>query len=515
MTATLDQQIRSFHMTGLGLEAQQPVLTLEGIAAGRSLPKEEDSYPIRHDSLQIPFHAEAAVTLPTLALLNARKNRRVQFIENIRQSAERLEDLLALDDSHSEAGISVGSIRSALGLGGSQYLNASSLASALRRRVSPVHRMDERRRERCRQSLEVLRQALNVAVEEPPLRIFYSGVAPENPFGSELCQAADPCAAGLAFVKRQLAEAELVLKARRVAKLELDSAYAEEVHDSILDRFRWEVADSFELEYLSPVLIVLSAAQAGKLPMDSLSHVLRSGCPIQVVITKPALTVEDLREESTDFAAIGIALHSAIVAQTSLAFPDHLMTELEAAAVSMRPSLIIVATPSGGGWAEAAMLVLSRAWALYAYHPNRGSTLRECLRLHAVAPNLWSVAEAAVIDPMLRSHFRVLPDSEELHESLEIGAYLEQFQRQAPLAVPFFVVHREDGTELRVAVSRDLAEYCHQRQEAWKMLEDLTTLPVVVAASAPVVEVSKDAAMREGAEIAIARVVELLSATKQ
>jgi hypothetical protein len=516
MTATVDQQIRSFHMTGQGLEAQQLELTLEGIAAGRSLPKEEDVYPIRHGAqLQIPFEAEAAVTLPTVALLDARRNRRAQFIEHIRQSAERLEDLLALDDSHSEDAISAGSIRSALGLGGSLFLNAASLASALRRRVSPVHRMEPRRRERCRMSLAVLRQALQVAVEEPPMRIFYQGVAPANPLGCELCEAADPCAAGLAFVKRQLAEAERVLQARRVAKLELDSAYVEEVHDSILERFRWEVADSFELEYLSPVLIVLSAAQAGQLPMDSLSHVLRSGCPIQVVITKPSLTVEELNEEATDFAAIGIAQRCAIVAQTSLAFPDHLMAELEAAAVSMRPSLIVLATPCGGGWNEAAMLVLSRAWALYAYHPNRGSTMRECLRLRAVEPNLWSIAEAAAMNPLLKSHFRQLPESEVLQEALEIGAYLEQFQRRAPLAVPFFVVHKEDGTEMRVAVSRDLAEYCHQRQEAWKMLEDLSTLPVVIAASAPVVEVSRDAAMREGAEMAIARVVELLSSRKQ
>ena len=101
MTAPVAEQLRTFHITGHGLEEAVPALTVEAITHGQPLPALEDHYPIRLASgLLVPFDADAAVTLPIAALLDARAPRHAAFIDTVRRTAERLEDLLALDASH-------------------------------------------------------------------------------------------------------------------------------------------------------------------------------------------------------------------------------------------------------------------------------------------------------------------------------------------------------------------------------------------------------------------------------
>jgi hypothetical protein len=295
----------------------------------------------------------------------------------------------------------------------------------------------------------------------------------------------------------------------------LESEYDDSIHDSILDRFRWESADSVELAHLPPVLVVLPASSARLVSLHALSALLRSGCPIQVLITRPSLTEEDLLGDAIDFGALAISFRSARVVQSSLAFPSHLLPELEAAAISMRPSLVVLATPSGGGWPESVILSISKAWSLFCFNPEQGSSWSSCIRIHSLEVNMWTPAHAAALNPAFQSQFRLLPERAEAHEAIQIGSYLDQYQSRAPLAVPYFTVSRADGVEMRIAISRDLADYCHDRLVAAKLLEELAAPPKVVAAAESTHPDSRAALVREGAELAIARVVAILTGAEK
>ena len=62
-----------------------------------------------------------------------------------------------------------------------------------------------------------------------------------------------------------------------------------------------------------------------------------------------------------------------------------------------------------------------------------------------------------------------------------------------------------------VAVSRDLADYCHDRLQAWHWLKDAATHPVAAPIEVPAPPAGAEDAMRRGAEQAIARAIQLLT----
>jgi hypothetical protein len=527
MAVTAAEQLRTFHITGHGLTGQMPDLSPAAIAGGRALPSEQAAYPIclaadfsvHPDARQwqIPFAAEAAVLLPIAALLRAHQSAQAEFRERLLQAADRLEDLLVLDESHAESALSPAAVSAVLGGRAGTYLDVSALAAALRRRPSPVHRMAPERRQRCQEALTTLREALAKAAAQPRFVLFHSGPVPANPFGGLLLSSPDPCSAALAYAERELTAFEAVLRAIRVAHLELEDAFEPGLHEAILERFRWQAASAAELAALPPIVAVLPADRPGEYPLGPLFHLLRSGCPIQVLAPKPSLSEDDLQGNIPDLAALAVTSRDAFVLQGSLAYPEHLMSGLAAMSRSRRPALAVIATPSGGGWPEAAVLPLARAWPLLTFDPAAASDWRGCFAIQPIEPNTWTPAHAAAMNPSLQNHFRLLPEMPGEHDPVELGQYLAQFHERPPMAVPYFATSSEGGPEARVAISRDLATYCHKRQQAWSLLEQWTMAQRTAAPQASSEALSTEAraaAVREGASLAIAQVIALLTGAK-
>ena len=511
MTAPLPEQLRTFHITGHGLEDAVPALTFDAVAAGRTIPEEGSAYPIRiGPHIAVPFTDAAAADLPLAALLEARQTLRKAFLSRLRQTADRVAELLALDDSHSSDAVSAASVTSALGAAAAQFLNMASLAGALRRRTNPVQRMAPERRERCEQTLITLRAAIARAEKEPAVRLFLLH-PPESPLEGELHTSADPCALALADTQAELGLAETAFRALRVAQLDLDEAYDATTHDAILARFHWQAAHPAEIASLPPAVVLMTTAEAAQLPISSFTALLRSGCPIQLILTEAALSTGAVATTTTDFAQLAISLRDPFVLQSSLAFPDHLRRGCQAMAQLVGPALAVIATPAAGGWAESAILVLSKAWPLLTFQPG-SNRWRDRLQLQPIEPNSWTAAHAAALDPKLRFHFRTMPEMTGDHDPVELDKYLAQYRERAPLAIPYFTT--TDGT--RIAVSREMAAYCHDRMEARAVLEEWTAAPAVQRAAAePLSSEVKEQAMRQGAELAVARAIALLTGTQQ
>jgi len=485
MTATLLEQLRTFHITGHGLAEFAAAITVDDFDAA-PLPAEPAD-----------FCAGAAIAFPISALLAKRGPLRTQFTEQLRQVAERLEDLLALDDSHAAGAVSKNNLGAA-----AQYFRVDNLDAVMRRRANPVLRKAPERRERCQHALATLRQAL--AIVHPPFTLFHQdGHIPDTLHG-DLHVSADPCAAALDYALNQLHAITPALKALRVARLDLDDAYDPPVHDPILHRFRWEAAGAGELAAQSPVIAVLTAAQAAATSLCSFTRLLRSGCPVLLIVTQPAFCQQDLACDAPDFAQLAMTYRDAFILQSSLGAPEHFRAAVDALAKTLRPALAVVATPSGGGWAESVILAQSAASPLFTFDPAAGPRFRDCLHVQPPGPNPWTAAHAVALNPAVQSHFRRIPLDTPERDTFELSEYLRLYEQRAPLAIPVLTLRSRE----RVAISRDVAEYCHDRQQARSRLAEW-------GAAAPAPEPGKidsnEAAMREAAQRAFAQAIALVT----
>jgi hypothetical protein len=88
---------------------------------------------------------------------------------------------------------------------------------------------------------------------------------------------------------------------------------------------------------------------------------------------------------------------------------------------------------------------------------------------------------------------------------MELPEYLAACgARQHPLAIPYIWVEGPKGSRQRALLTRDLANFCVDRQRAWDLFADL-------AGAANPQPAADDNARQEGAREAIQRVIAILT----
>ena len=337
--------------------------------------------------------------------------------------------------------------------------------------------MDAVRRQRCEATLATLKQAVQDAVAQPLYWEFPSADA-----------------GAIAFCERQLDRHVATLRAIRVARLEMESAYDPAMHDEALARFDWESADAEELSAMPAVLVVDSAEVAGN-SLTSFGRLLRSGLPLQILIQCPPFYVGDL-------AFLAVAHREAFVMQSSVACPEHLTEALMDMAHTLRPAVAVVSTE------DPALFYKARVFPMYVYDPEGGEDWVQRFRLH-VSPlphaDVNAVHVAAQSSEMMR-HFRVLPAESWTDEQVELAPYLAQYGKQPPLSVPYIWVLDEQGEQCRAVLTRELALIARDRLRAWRLLEELAD-----AGKPKVPEVDVEKVKQDAARDAIYRAVAMLT----
>ncbi len=466
------EQLRTFHIAGHGLEHLIPAAPLR---------------PAALDQIQQipPFETVDLLSLYESSLRAARGEYQKAFLEKIRKARTSLLDLLALD--------SQGSTPESFGQEASVFFNAGALSAALGSQNGRAS-MEPARRDRIEATIAVLDNALSDARHQPPFRFFE---------GSGSFQAA------LEDCDKELDRFTTVLRALRIARLEVESAYQPVVHDEALARFDWQSADGNELLALPPVVVLETAQRLAQVSLTSFGRVLRSGRPIQVLITSAGLYAEDLSGLIPDFGYLGIAHREAFVLQSSLSRPEHLASGLASMAATLRPAVAIVSVPTAPGHdahLAASLLYLSRTFPLFRYDPDQGTNWPEHFELLMEEELPVTAADFAAVSEDFLDHFRVLPAAAWDDEQMELSEYLRRYSQQPPLAIPFLWVNDESGNPQRAVLTRDLVNLCRDRVRAWNIFEDLAGVRNTKI---------KEEARREGVSEAIQRVVAMLTQSEQ
>ena len=530
------EQLRTFHLSGHGLEGMLPASGLKPSLTDdtlRGLPQLELVYPVwitpgkppapnvpGNEGFPAPFSAASLPLIHGAFLAAGRASARAAFLQSLRQAIASLADLIAVDDAKRRPA-SLDNVAASLGEA-QRFLSVGRLMSVFGRHGNQPAGMDAQRRLRCEAALTALEEALYTHQSAPSFWLFSSGESPVDlsAAGGRVCQSTDPCSDALAFVNQQLFDFAIVLRALRLAKLEAVNAYDSATHDEALARFDWQTAEPGEIAALPTVVVLESAERLEAASLTSFSRLLRSGRPVQLLIPSSGLCAGDLTGSVADFGALALAHRGAFVLQTSMANWDHLAAGFTEMALTLHPAVAVVSVPAPGeapetAWLQACLLSLSPAFPLFRYHPDLEGGWQERFRLLESLPENDSVTpvDALLLSSRYRAHFRMIPPDAWDKEQLELREFLRRYQSAPPLVIPFVNALDDSGALRRLAVTRELVHLCFDRQRAAEMLRVLAAKSPAPTAQAAVVPIeANDSGIREAAaKDAYRRVLALLA----
>ena len=267
---------------------------------------------------------------------------------------------------------------------------------------------------------------------------------------SALCEALtdqDPCAKAIQIFDRKAEELSDIFCAVRIAELEIKGIYNHEIHDPWFSRFGWESFSREELLLVPTTIALGSADQVAGDGMRSLTRLLSSGRPVQILIrvqphNNPGAAPGEgpFRSFRTELGYLGISHRQAVVTQSSPARHEHLFSCFNSAFETARTSLHIINTglrPTGNlvtlnAWLVAGAAIESRAHPFFRINPAAGDSAAERMDFsenpqaeidwpvhpfsylddngHTVESELgFTFADYALLIERLRDYFRYIP----------------------------------------------------------------------------------------------------------
>lgn len=353
----------------------------------------------------------------------------------------------------------------------------------------------------------------------------WAAAFPDNPFSQPaiLDWTGDgaPLAAGL--LEGQLRQATRGFALMRRAHLELERPADAARLWSELDALTWQDLDDSELALCPTLLLVGDSGTVGGRGLAQLVRLLGGDLPARVLLFADLdlglggpsgldLPPSPTPDAGTDLPLLTLSQRGAYIAQTCTAVPDHLAASLEGALGHPGPALLQVHAPSPSRHGfpadatleRARMAVEARVLPLFRYDPRADGVFGSRIDLggNPAPGEPWSVLhDAPALTPadwaLGERRFAHLfsPLSEEAPGPIPLAEYLDLADEDRPKHTPF--VQRagdHDGNE-RLRVDERLIRACRERQQAWRVLQELGGLVTPFTA-----RVRKEAEERVAAE---------------
>jgi ferredoxin len=439
--------------------------------------------------------------------------RHLAFRQRVRRLLTKLQDLLRLEFHKSAESRSGEALSGALGGVAGAFLDPGALGGVM---GAPrgSERMRPRRRQRIEKVIEVLEAYL--ATDATPV---VTVVHPKEMAASWLRRVegvrvihhSDPARiASDVFDEAAEKMAELIWAAR-VAELEVEDEYEPICHSPILYNLRWQDFGPEELRLLPPVVAMVTARTLPDRGMTSLSRLLLSGRPVQVLATVQSAGTPGGTQGQGPFSGfrlelgyLGVSHREAMVEQSSAARPAHLVESLRRGLDASRPSLHVIASgltfggrmPRLGAWLHGGAAIESRAHPFFRYDPEKGESWAQRFNFDGNTQPLrdWPVyelpcrahdgssttlttaftfADYALLEPVYQGHFQ--PVSAECPEDdlVSVDAWVDLEREELARKVPTIWAVDAEQRLHRLAITRRLALACKDRQGFWRTLQEM------------------------------------------
>jgi pyruvate-ferredoxin/flavodoxin oxidoreductase len=320
-------------------------------------------------------------------------------------------------------------------------------------------------------------------------------------------------------------------RAIRQAELELAGDYKPHEHDEFFTYFDWKQFTDEEWLLCPPVVAIGGDGAMYDIGFQNLSRVLISEMPVKVMVldtqvysnTGGQACTSGFTGQVSDMAAygktwkgkpeirkelglIGMAHRNAYVLQGSIANVTHLLEGFIEGLNSRRPAMFNVYSacmPEHGIGDEAAetqskLAVESRAYPLFRFDPDAGTTFEECCDLdgNPAFDEDWpsytlhyqdgdgreasmdlplTFADFAVTEGRFLKHFRKAPPDTWNEDMLPLHEFLELDEDEREGRYPYIWGVDSSNHLMRVMVSEELVRSSMDRLNYWRLLKSLTT----------------------------------------
>jgi len=405
----------------------------------------------------------------------------------------KLRDILKAEWIVSEGGRAPAVLKAGIGSGFADGFDFEAMSRILVE-SKPFSALSEKRRERIKSLIETL--------EGQRFYSFDAGnAAYDFEFGS--------CGEAVEAYSDRHAEAVSLVKALRVAKLEVAGEYREDVHDRIFEGFGEGGLSAGDLALLPDYLVVLDESSLDGTETGRLLDLLRSGLPVKILVVANDVVSPPSFAEG----------HSAVINGTShlvdaaVGFSDVFVLRIAASQFASESdalerclgyesaSLIVVYSGAGRVAASvpvylaAAAGVESRAFTFLEYDPSGESERSSRLRLGAnpfpsedwvsheiiyedeevqarKIPVAFTPAELMALDEKFADRFAVLPEKDPADGLIPLDEALDADWKGFPDAIPFIYLV-DSNNRLRVAITdyRTLLEV-RRCLDVWRALRE-------------------------------------------
>jgi len=354
------------------------------------------------------------------------------------------------------------------------------------------------------------------------------------PWASNLFQDSPSMAMGL-FEGHMVKMAD-GFKAVRQAELEIEGKYNPEIHDSFFTYFNWEQFSDEEFKLCPPVVSVGGDGAMYDIGFQNLSRMMMSGLPIKVLILDTQVysntggqactstyiaQVADMapygklgkgkKEIRKEMSVIAMAHRTSYVLQGSPSSVTHLIEGYIDGLNSRRPAIFniyAVCQPEHGVGDEATikqskLAVESRAYPLFTYNPDLGTTFEECSSLsgNPSMKNDWpsykleyleedgktasmqlplTFADFAITEGRFRKQFRKAPPETWNDEMVPLAEFIEMDESEQEDLFPYIWAVDSKDHLMRVLVSAELVNSTVERRDFWRQLKSLVGVDQIV-----------------------------------
>ena len=359
----------------------------------------------------------------------------------------------------------------------------------------------------------------------------YASTMPFNsyldPWVNSLFQDTQPLAKGIfEGISAQVASD---IRALRKARLELEDAYDDAVHEKPLRMLSWDQFTPEELSLLPTVMTVGGDGASYDIGFGAMSRVLASDTPIKILVlnsgaysnTGGQASTSSFTGQDSDLSRFGGAHHgkhetrkelgllasfhpNVFVCSTSTAMHGHFLKATMEMLNYQRPAVMDVYTPCGSEHgvsesssnARARLAVESRMHPLFVHDPRIGANLHDWFSIEG-NPDMdktWTTstleyiddegvlrlmttpltpAEFALGETRFKKQFRRLRD-DEAERGIPIDEYVEIPKQDRGDRVPFVYATDDDRRLIKVACSTEIIMLVEDRRRYWQTLQYLS-----------------------------------------